>query len=74
MIKSARLNAAFKPDAEGLLDTRTPRMMYCLIHFAAVVFGIYKLNSIGLLPTHASDWFSALEAPSAKEFSVSEIL
>eukprot|EP00210_Caulerpa_lentillifera_P006172 g5897.t1 len=59
----------FKPDSFGQLDVFTPRLLYCLIHMLAVIFGLYKLNTIGLLPTHASDWFSALKAPVAAEYS-----
>lgn len=61
----------FKPDSSGQLDVLTPRLLYCLIHMIAVIFGLYKLNNIGLLPTHTSDWFSALKAPTAAEFSSS---
>lgn len=67
-------DVAFKPDPEGLLDTFMPRLLFCLIHFAGVIFGLYKLNSIGLLPTHASDWFSAVRAPAATEYATAGLV
>lgn len=67
------MDLAFKPDAEGLLDTFTPRLLFCLIHMAGVIFGIYKLNAIGLLPTHPSDWVSTLRSPLGTEYATTGI-
>lgn len=60
---------AFPQDEEGQLDTFGPRLVYCLIHFCQFAFAVYKLNAMGLVPTHASDWVSALVVPQAIEFS-----
>jgi hypothetical protein len=59
----------FKADAEFKLDTLTPRLLYCLVHSGQIVFGLYKLNAMGLLPVHASDWISTMEVPRAMEQS-----
>lgn len=61
--------AAFPADPDRKLDTFTPRLLYCLIHLGQFVFGLYKLNAMGLLPTHASDWLSAIAAPKSLEHS-----
>jgi hypothetical protein len=55
--------AVFPPDPERKLDTLSPRLVFCLIQFGQVLFGLHKLNTMGLLPTHASDWLSTVAAP-----------
>eukprot|EP00879_Flechtneria_rotunda_P003947 GHRR01004187.1.p1 GENE.GHRR01004187.1~~GHRR01004187.1.p1 ORF type:complete len:173 (+),score=50.91 GHRR01004187.1:209-727(+) len=59
----------FPPDAERKLDTFSPRLLYCVINIGQFIFALYKLNAMGLLPTHASDWLSAVAAPQAVEHS-----
>jgi hypothetical protein len=61
--------AAFPPDPEKKLDTLSPRLLYCLINLGQCVFALYKLNSMGLLPSHASDWLSAIAVPQSVEHS-----
>lgn len=51
------------------VDVFTPRILYCIIYFAQFLYGLYKLNSMGLLPAHASDWVSTIAVPNALEFS-----
>jgi hypothetical protein len=58
-----RVPAVFPPDPERKLDTLSPRLIFCMIQFGQVLFGLHKLNSMGLLPTHASDWLSSVAAP-----------
>ncbi|GFH12147.1 uncharacterized protein HaLaN_07782 [Haematococcus lacustris] len=43
------------------LDVLLPRLLYCLIQAGQIVFGLYKLNGMGLLPVYASDWISAIK-------------
>uniref|UniRef100_A0A061QUA2 ER membrane protein complex subunit 4 n=1 Tax=Tetraselmis sp. GSL018 TaxID=582737 RepID=A0A061QUA2_9CHLO len=50
------------------LDATGPRLLFVGIQGAGLLFAIYKLNGMGLLPTHASDWFDAA-VPEALEFS-----
>ncbi len=35
--------------------------IYILGNIAALAFALYKFNSMGLLPTHQSDWLEFLE-------------
>lgn len=58
---------AFPADPERKLDTLTPRLLYCVIQLGQVVFALHKLAAMGLLPTHASDWLSAVAAPTSLE-------
>jgi hypothetical protein len=55
--------AAFPPDPERKLDTFSPRLLFCVIHFGQFLFALHRLNGMGLLPTHASDWLSSVAAP-----------
>lgn len=59
----------FPPDETGMLNTIGPRIVYSLIQALQLFFALYKLNAMGLLPSHASDWVSALVVPEAREFS-----
>lgn len=62
--------AAFPKDAEWeQLDVLTPRLLYCVIHFGQFIFGLYKLNAMGLLPVHPSDWISTMQVPPSLEYS-----
>lgn len=64
-----RSGQVFPPDPDRKLDTFTPRLLFCLIQLGQVVFGLHKLNTMGLLPTHPSDWLSAVAAPLSMEHS-----
>jgi hypothetical protein len=66
--------AAFPADPEGKLDTLTPRLLYCLIQAGQLIFVLYKLNNMGLLPTHPSDWLSAAAAPQSIEYSYGPVM
>uniref|UniRef100_A0A7S1SMW7 ER membrane protein complex subunit 4 n=1 Tax=Tetraselmis chuii TaxID=63592 RepID=A0A7S1SMW7_9CHLO len=50
------------------LDVVTPRLLFILIQFGGLLFAVYKLNGMGLLPTHASDWYDT-SVPPVLEFS-----
>lgn len=56
-------------DQAGKLDVVTPRALYCSIQMAGLLFALYRLSGMGLLPTHTSDFASALLPPRALEFS-----
>ncbi len=53
----------------GKLNVLFPRLLYCLIQAGGLAFGLWKLNTMGLLPTHASDYVSSLKVPVSGEFS-----
>ncbi|WIA16366.1 hypothetical protein OEZ86_007857 [Tetradesmus obliquus] len=59
----------FPADPEKKLDTLTPRLLYCVINAGQFVFALHKLNAMGLLPTHPSDWLSAIAVPASLEHS-----
>ena len=53
----------FEPYADASTDVTGPRALFCAIQLAGLAMALYKLNSMGLLPTHASDWVSGMKPP-----------
>mmetsp|Transcript_4152 Transcript_4152/g.10383 ORF Transcript_4152/g.10383 Transcript_4152/m.10383 type:complete len:172 (-) Transcript_4152:479-994(-) len=49
------------------LDVLLPRILYCLIQCGQIIFGLYKLNGMGLLPVYPSDWISSIKVPDTLE-------
>lgn len=45
------------------------KIVYFLGNLANVALAVYKCHSMGLLPTHASDWLAFVEPQSRLEFS-----
>lgn len=45
------------------------KLIYLLGNFAAIGLALYKCKSMGLLPTHPSDWLDFVEPPQRIEFS-----
>ena len=33
-----------------------PKLLFIFMHLCTLAIGVYKVNSMGLLPTHDSDW------------------
>lgn len=70
------LNPAFPPSYAAVfakepdwpqLDVLLPRILYCLVQCAQIIFGLYKLNGMGLLPVYPSDWISSIKVPETLE-------
>lgn len=49
------------------LDVLTPRLLYCLVHLGQLVFGLYKLSAMRLLPSASSDFISTMPVPPVLE-------
>jgi Protein of unknown function (DUF1077) len=60
-------SAVFQRDPELKMNVLVPRLLFCLIHFGGLAFAVHRINTMGLLPVHASDWVSALQVPVIKE-------
>ena len=54
----------------GKLDVVKPRLLYILVQLLGLGIGLWKLSSMGLLPTHASDYVSMLSIPQTLERAV----
>ena len=46
-----------------------PQLLFCLIQAGGFLVALYKLNGMGLLPTHTSDWISQMDVPAEREVS-----
>jgi hypothetical protein len=64
----------FPPDPEGELNTTGPRLTFCLVHGLGVAFALWKINGMGLLPTHLSDWVSSMRPPTFAEHALTSLL
>ncbi|GIM03846.1 hypothetical protein Vretimale_8521, partial [Volvox reticuliferus] len=49
------------------LDVLTPRLLYCLVHGGQLIFGLYKLSAMRLLPSASSDFISTMPVPPVLE-------
>ncbi|KAG6491559.1 hypothetical protein ZIOFF_046491 [Zingiber officinale] len=61
--------AVFEPYKDSRVDTLAPKLLFIALNLAALALGVWKLNSLGLLPTHPSDWVSSLPPPPEVEYS-----
>ncbi|XP_078433675.1 ER membrane protein complex subunit-like protein [Wolffia australiana] len=59
----------FEPYKDSKVDTLAPKLLFIALNLAGLGLGFYKLNTLGLLPTHVSDWVSSLPPAPEVEFS-----
>ncbi|KAF6176526.1 hypothetical protein GIB67_007909 [Kingdonia uniflora] len=59
----------FEPFKDPKVDTLAPKLVFIALNLAALALGVWKLNTLGLLPTHASDWVSSLSPAHEVEYS-----
>ncbi|GAQ87157.1 hypothetical protein KFL_003350070 [Klebsormidium nitens] len=59
----------FLPFKDARTDVLLPRLAFCGLQLLGMGIALWKLNSLGLLPTSASDWTSSLAVPPNAEFS-----
>lgn len=45
------------------------KFIYLLGNLGCIALALYKCKSMGLLPTHASDWLDFVESPQRIEYS-----
>ncbi|EFJ38529.1 hypothetical protein SELMODRAFT_402529 [Selaginella moellendorffii] len=63
------IGKVFEPYKDARTDVLMPKLLFIAMNLVALGMGLWKLNSLGLLPTHASDWVSSLPPPQMVEFS-----
>jgi len=61
---SSKVFIAFK---DPKVNTIMPQLLFCLIQAGGFLVALYKLNAMGLLPTHTSDWISQMDVPLERE-------
>lgn len=59
----------FEPYKDSKVELLAPKLLYIALNLAGLGLGIWKLNTLGLLPTHSSDWVSSLPPPQDVEYS-----
>ena len=71
VLDSGPSDAAFpaRDSDDGKLNLWAPRALYCLVQLGGVIFALWKINGMGLLPTYASDYAQGLPAPTSDVFS-----
>lgn len=57
----------FERFADANTDMTGPRLVFCAIQVVGLAMALWKLNAMGLLPTHASDWVSNMKPPTPLE-------
>ncbi|KAL7112035.1 hypothetical protein ACP275_05G127800 [Erythranthe tilingii] len=58
----------FEPYKDNKVDLLGPKLVFIALNLVGLGFGVWKLNTLGLLPTHVSDWVSSLPPPQEVEY------
>ncbi|KAG2241771.1 hypothetical protein Bca52824_096386 [Brassica carinata] len=61
--------SVFEPFKDNKVELLMPKLVFLALNLGGLALGIWKLNTLGLLPTHASDWVSSLPPPQEVEHS-----
>ncbi|KAK3439633.1 ER membrane protein complex subunit 4 [Eucalyptus grandis] len=59
----------FEPYKDNKVELLVPKLLYIALNLGGLALGVWKLNTLGLLPTHASDWVSSLPPAQEVEYS-----
>ncbi|XP_078171412.1 ER membrane protein complex subunit-like protein [Carex rostrata] len=59
----------FEPFKDPRVDLNAPRLLFIALNLGGMALGMWKLNTLGLLPTHASDWVFSLSPAKEVEFA-----
>jgi hypothetical protein len=62
-----RSGKTFERFADEKTDMTGPRLAFCGVQCVGLALALWKLNAMGLLPTHASDWVSGMRPPTPLE-------
>ncbi|KAK4572584.1 hypothetical protein RGQ29_030844 [Quercus rubra] len=62
-------SAVFEPYKDSKVELLGPKLLFIALNLGGLALGVWKLNTLGLLPTHASDWVSSLPPAQEVEYS-----
>ena len=68
-LTTTRIPAAFLAFAKADIDLTLPKLCYLALNCLGVAMGMYKLNTIGLLPVTSADWSAMLPVKTPVEYS-----
>ncbi|KAK4269695.1 hypothetical protein QN277_022818 [Acacia crassicarpa] len=60
----------FEPYKDKKVELLGPKLLYIALNLGGLALGVWKLNTLGLLPTHVSDWVSSLPPAQEVEYPV----
>ncbi|KAG6706698.1 hypothetical protein I3842_07G233600 [Carya illinoinensis] len=64
----------FESYKDSRVDLLGPKLLFIALNLGGLALGVWKLNTLGLLPTHASDWVFSLPPAQEVEHSGGGIL
>ncbi|KAI9072796.1 hypothetical protein K1719_045238 [Acacia pycnantha] len=70
MWMAGRVRKVFEPYKDKKVELLGPKLLYIALNLGGLALGVWKLNTLGLLPTHVSDWVSSLPPALEVEYSV----
>ncbi|XP_057539264.1 uncharacterized protein LOC130817526 isoform X2 [Amaranthus tricolor] len=59
----------FEPYKDNKVELLGPKLVFIALNLVGLGLGVWKLNTLGLLPTHVSDWVSSLPPAQDVEYS-----
>ncbi|RYR55388.1 hypothetical protein Ahy_A06g030615 isoform A [Arachis hypogaea] len=59
----------FEPYKDSRVELLGPKLLFIALNLGGLALGVWKLNALGLLPTHTSDWVSSLPPAQEVEYS-----
>ncbi|XP_022882788.1 ER membrane protein complex subunit 4-like [Olea europaea var. sylvestris] len=63
------VDKVFEPYKDNRVDLLAPKLVFTALNLVGLGMGIWKLNTLGLLPTHVSDWVSSIAPAQEVEYS-----
>lgn len=59
----------FEPYRNNKVELLGPKLVFIALNLVGLALGVWKLNTLGLLPTQALDWVSSLPPPQEVEYN-----
>ncbi|KAJ1410286.1 TMEM85/ER membrane protein complex subunit 4 [Sesbania bispinosa] len=66
---SFTMDDMFEPYKDSRVELLGPKLLFIALNLGGLALGVWKLNALGLLPTHTSDWVSSLPPAQEVEYS-----
>ncbi|XP_057539263.1 uncharacterized protein LOC130817526 isoform X1 [Amaranthus tricolor] len=60
----------FEPYKDNKVELLGPKLVFIALNLVGLGLGVWKLNTLGLLPTHVSDWVSSLPPAQVQHYLI----